>query len=224
MKDVADFGKCRKCGGQLRRVRLFADSNSDWLDDKWPTKIRAHFLEKLHRAPNLDVQLLTKRPENFRPLLTDVRDAIKDPELRVWLDQWLAGTKIPENIWIGVSAENQKMADLRIPQLLDIPASVRFVSAEPLLAPIQFDPRWLGVGSRNGDNHGRRGIDWVITGGESGKNRRDVPVGAILSVADQCVAAGVPVYVKQDVAFFSGEQGRIPNSYWAMKQFPFVKM
>jgi protein gp37 len=59
-----------------------------------------------------------------------------------------------------------------------------------------------------------------IVGGESGAERRNVGVEPIISVVQQCVTAGVPVYVKQASAFKSGQQGEIPDKYWAMKQFP----
>jgi protein gp37 len=65
-----------------------------------------------------------------------------------------------------------------------------------------------------------RCINWVIVGGESGPNRRDCTAGAIEHVAGQCAAANVPVYVKQDCAMNPGQQGRISDEIWSLKQFP----
>src|SRR6185312_5141265 len=59
------------CGGPVRRIRLFADSNSDWLDEKWPIEMLANFLNEIRLAPNVDVLLLTKRPGNFEQRLRD---------------------------------------------------------------------------------------------------------------------------------------------------------
>lgn len=99
------------------------------------------------------------------------------------------------NIWMGVSVENQDVADKRIPDLLRIPAAVRFLSCEPLLGPVDLDNRhaWLTplVGS-DGPS-----IDWAIIGGESGPKARPCHVDWLRSIVSQCKDAGVPVFVKQ---------------------------
>lgn len=222
MANRPPFGlmKCL-CGSPVRRIRLFADSNSDWLDDKWPVETLASFLDAIRLAPNVDVQLLTKRPENFEKRLLECQGQFKDgsPELG-FIYKWCKGGA-PTNVWLGVSVENQAMADLRIPQLLKIPAARRFLSCEPLLEPLEFS----NVTHRSDavEQLGKpalSGIDWVIVGGESGPHRRPVPVEAILSIHDQCKAAGVPCYVKQDVALINGQQGRIPDAVFNCKEFP----
>lgn len=88
------------------------------------------------------------------------------------------------NVWLGVSAERQDEADLRIPHLLQTPAAVRFVSAEPLLGPIDF-LTWLD------------GLDWIIAGGESGPGARPTHPDWVRSIRDQCAAAGVAFHFKQ---------------------------
>jgi protein gp37 len=190
--------------GTPRRIRLFADSNSDWLDDRWPIETLAAFLQAIHDAPNVDVLLLTKRPENWLPrVLLSLNHLAPAPsvndEVCAWIENWIGGDA-PKNIWLGVSCENQEMADKRIPELLKIPAAVRFVSAEPLLGPIDFyavEP----VAKLGGyQNYPPDPIQWVIVGGESGKNHRPCSVEWIKDIADQCQAAGVPVWVKQDAA------------------------
>jgi protein gp37 len=88
----------------------------------------------------------------------------------------------PPNLWIGVSVENRRYA-FRIDQLRTVAAAIRFLSVEPLLGPL--------------GNLDLDGIDWVIVGGESGKEARAMDPEWVLSVRDQCVAADVPFFFKQ---------------------------
>lgn len=112
---------------------------------------------------------------------------------RVWLDRWPLA-----NVWLGVSCEDQKNADARIPALLDTPAAVRFVSAEPLLCPIDLtDLGRCGFNAFNPTGPARAVIDWVIVGGESGKEARLMRPDWARSLRDQCAAAGVPFFFKQ---------------------------
>jgi protein gp37 len=87
------------------------------------------------------------------------------------------------NVWLGVSVETQKWADIRIPKLTKTPAAVRFLSCEPLLGPVDLD--------------GLVGIHWVIAGGESGAGARPMHPAWARSLRDQCQAAGVPFFFKQ---------------------------
>lgn len=120
------------------------------------------------------------------------------------------------NVWLGVSVENQKAADERIPDLLKTPAAVRFISAEPLLGPVRLDDgvgSWLSCNGPNDDGvdcceayvvNGPphfHGIDWVICGGESGPGARPMHPDWARSLRDQCVAAGVAFHFKQWGAF-----------------------
>ncbi len=227
-----DVGTCR---GTLRRIRLFADSNSDFLDKKWPIETLAEYFDAIRQAPNVDVLLLTKRAENFRSRLQAARDEggenneRSDEDFVDFINYWIEDDKAPANLWLGVSVENQAMADKRIPELHKIPAAVRFLSCEPLLESIHI--RFSENCSFCGNSDGEVGrcvcgldtpskIDWVIVGGESGSERRDCGVEAIVNVAGQCVSAGVPVYVKQDTSLINGAQGRIPDAIWNLKQFP----
>lgn len=118
-----------------------------------------------------------------------------------WMDgpRWWP-TLPPLNVWLGVSAENQATADERIPLLLETPAAVRFVSAEPLLGPIDLGDDFWESGNR---------VDWVIAGGESGPGARPCDVAWIRSILDQCSEADVPCFVKQlgalPIRFAEGE-------------------
>lgn len=98
------------------------------------------------------------------------------------------------NVWLGTSVEDQATADARIPELLQVPASVRFLSCEPLLGPLNLETylwhRWP-------EDMDRGEIDWCIAGGESGPKARPMHPDWARSLRDQCVAAGVPYFFKQ---------------------------
>jgi protein gp37 len=152
---------------------------------------------------------LTKRPERMRDLFLK------------WIIDGLTfhegcTRRLPSFFWLGVTAENQKRADERIPILLQIPAAVRFVSIEPMLGPVDFSHKMLGQGSDCPDHGpgvyvdedglcsscGRDvmwyGLDWVIVGAETGPGRRPMEIDWALSVRDQCKATGVPFFFKKD--------------------------
>lgn len=95
------------------------------------------------------------------------------------------------NVWLGVSAEDQRWWDERTDDLRKTPAAVRFVSAEPLLGPIR-------------DDFGMNGLHWVIIGAESGPGARPMQNEWAQQIVDQCKAAGVAPFVKQ----LTGERGR----------------
>lgn len=211
------------CNGSFRRIRLFADSNSDWLDPKWPVETLARFLDAIRLAPNVDVLLLTKRIELFKKRFTAVMDErcegdYPEPDyLFEFVEKWIS-KQAPSNVWLGVSVEDQKRADERIPLLLETPAAIRFLSVEPLLEEVDLSHYLPHYREPGRCKHVK--VNWAIVGGESGKKRRDCGVNAIESATEQCVHAGVPVYVKQDSAFASGQQGRISDAFWKRKEFP----
>jgi protein gp37 len=94
--------------------------------------------------------------------------------------------KIPfPNIWVGTSVEDQKAADRRIPELLKVPAAVRFLSCEPLLGPVKIPYEQL------------KGIDWVIAGGESGPGARPMHPDWPRTLRNHCFVVNVPFFFKQ---------------------------
>jgi len=105
---------------------------------------------------------------------------------------------LPDNLWLGVSCENQARADERIPILLQIPAAVRFVSLEPMLGPISLQEPWKLIGGKKDylKFPGAQCINWVIPGGETGPGARPLHPDWVRSVRDQCQAAGVPFFFK----------------------------
>lgn len=180
------------------RPRVFCASLADWLDDEVPIEWLADLLALIHATPNLDWLLLTKRPELWRQRINAAGiqfrcyrgDVLMEKFCEAWIDDC-----VPANVWIGTSVEDQKRADERIPKLLEIPAKIRFLSAEPLLGPVNLDP-WLGDvgGKRNGII---MGVNLVIIGGESGPKARLCDTEWIREIAAQCKAAGVATFVKQ---------------------------
>lgn len=126
--------------------------------------------------------LLTKRPDNMKRFLENSRINI-------------AGDY--PHVWIGVTAENQKRADERIPALLQVPAAVRWVSVEPMLGSVDLS-RWLPdppdeIPFRLHNDV----LQWCVVGGESGPGARPMNPDWVRSLRDQCVAAGVPFLFKQ---------------------------
>lgn len=180
------------------RRKVFCASLADIFEDHpdvapW----RADALALLERCTNLDVQLLTKRPENILRMVPPS-----------WRTAW------PKHVWIGTTVEDQRRAEQRIPHLLAVPATVRFLSCEPLLEEVnlwsfrdhdgallfplersraeKLPPPYAG--SRITDYPG---ITWVIVGGESGPGARPFDLAWARSVVRQCREAGVAVFVKQ---------------------------
>lgn len=218
--------------GHYVRPRIFP-SLCDWLDPEVPIEWLADFLKLIYETAKLDWLLLTKRPENFNRRIDEASQWMdknipvrgQDHLFFQWMAQWESGTP-PTNVWIGASVEDQPRADERIPELIKIPAAVRFLSVEPLLKYVNLRLPASATGlpqhiAKDGRPIGMPNmLHWVIVGGESGPRRRDCGVRAIEDVADQCRWAGVPCFVKQDCAYKPGQQGRISEASWALKQFP----
>ena len=154
------------------RRRVFCASMADIFEvrsdlNQW----RERLWKIIESTPALDWLLLTKRPEQV---------GRKVP----WGDSW------PKNVWLGTTVENQKYAERRIPILLKYPATVRFVSCEPLLGPLNLS-RWLTTPKR------KRGIDWVIAGGESGPHARPMDPNWARGLRDQCAGSAASFHFKQ---------------------------
>lgn len=144
-----------------RSRRIFVNSMSDLFHPDVPAEFVRQVFDVMAGASWHQFQVLTKRPERALELARSL--------------PW------PENIWMGVSVENQRWTT-RIDVLRQLPATVRFLSCEPLLGPLTLD---------------LDGIHWVIAGGESGPGARPMSPGWATSIRDQCVAAGVAFFFKQ---------------------------
>ncbi len=141
----------------------------------------------------------------------------KRPQRIIDFYNWKSSFGVPwvpkNNVWMGVTAENQQTANERIPKLLKIPAAVRFVSVEPMLGPVDLEiisaKYWgneykkgfegINLGVLQGGKNTKTPwhINWVICGGESGPGARPMHPDWARSLRDQCQAAGVPFFFKQ---------------------------
>lgn len=211
-------------------VNSMGDVFHESVPDEWIDKVFA----VMTMAPQHTFQVLTKRADRMRAYLAD-RDAVytrvystifHDPSLAkarfnadavvANMTSWLVKDGFLPNVWLGVSAEDQTRADERIPHLLATPAAVRFVSAEPLLGPVDFTPQADETYQRLSEWYGPNGfdptgsqprrermhgyfprLDWVIVGGESGADARPMHPAWARSIRDQCTDAGVPFFFKQ---------------------------
>jgi protein gp37 len=218
--------------------RIFVNSMSDLFHESLPFEQIAAVFGVMAACPQHTFQILTKRaarlPEFFAWFadgFNDKWDAARRPAYALLMKAGKIGQAerlgvvqahprwpLP-NVWLGVSVEDQKTADERIPHLLATPAAVRFISAEPLLGPIDLDPPLCEY---HGGEHvveggeaqpwcvecdteasfghwigNEGGLDWVIVGGESGPGARPMHSEWARSVRDQCAAAGVAFHFKQ---------------------------
>ncbi len=123
------------------------------------------------------------------------------PGRRVFLGAWPLS-----NVWLGVSCERQQEADARIPDLLATPAAVRFVSAEPLLGPVDFTPFLPRAAAGSTEESRRAQLSWVIVGGESGPGARPMHPDWARAIRDQCVSAEVRFFFKQWGNWLVGER------------------
>jgi len=180
--------------------RIFVNSMSDLFHDGVTDEFIARVFAVMALAPQHTFQVLTKRHGRMRSLLNSDRfdelfaDALYTTEHPRGEEPAEPVGSAPgplPNVWLGVSVENQKWADIRIPALLDTPAAVRFLSCEPLLGPV--DMRWrVGLPRYDAPR-----IHWVIAGGESGPGARPMHPDWARSLRDQCTAAGIPFHFKQ---------------------------
>lgn len=206
--------------------RIFVCSMGDLFHEDVPLRWVNEVFLTIQKAPKHTFIILTKRPDRMQRYMKLLL------EIRRWPED-----DIPfPNLWLGVTAENQQRADERIPILLDTPAAVRFVSVEPMLGPVElspwdkcdlcgklrnsFDPdKVLGTwGSSfchehynpfNGceGTYTRHAIDWLICGGETGREARPMHPDWARSLRDQSTAAKVPFFFKSWGEWFVPEDG-----------------
>jgi len=156
--------------------RVFVDSMSDLFHKAIPTDFIIKVWLTMEKASQHTFMILTKRPKRLYEFISNT--------------SW--GQHPLSNVWLGVTAEDQATADERIPLLFQTPAAVRFVSVEPMLGPV--DLTWINYKDKtfNLDL-----ANWVIVGCESGPAARPMQMDWVRNLRDQCVAAGVPFFLKQ---------------------------
>jgi protein gp37 len=167
------------------RTKVFCASLADWLDPEVSSLWLCDLLELIATTPNLDWQLVTKRPELFHDRMAAVmHDWEGTPGANV-ADRWRTFAIAPKNVWFGCTAENQKTFDHRTQEMSFIDARVKFLSMEPLLESVKLN---FGL---------TRPVDWIIVGGESGHHARVTDIEWIESIVTQSQSLKIPVFVKQ---------------------------
>ncbi len=148
--------------------RIFVNSVSDTFHEEMPGEVLVKFFyDVVAKTPQHTYLILTKRASLAYQFFKRYHEPL----------QW-------GNVWVGVTAENQAMADERLPILHQIPAKIRFVSVEPMLGPVDLSAyaEWL---------------DWIIVGGESGPKQRVIPFKYVQDLVHQGKQMGIPVFLKQ---------------------------
>jgi len=179
--------------GELEKIirwkkprRIFVESMGDLFHDDlfhmdnyfMLSRMYSMFLYHKHHT----FMLLTKRPHRMKQ----------------WADNIVfQGGRVPSNVWLGVTAENQPTADERIPILLQIPAAVHFVSVEPMLGPVDLNKRECIIDKTRFQYTIGRYLDWVICGAETGPKARPINVGWVEDLLEGCRVANVPFFFKK---------------------------
>ena len=160
--------------------RVFVNSMSDLFHKDVTDEFIAQVFVTMAMTHQHAYQILTKRHARLRTLLnsTEFQDLVRGGlmDLGAYCDRWEPFWPLP-NVWLGVSVESQKWANIRVPALMDTPAAIRFLSCEPLLGPLDLAQFPLP--------------DWVIVGGESGPNARPISPDWVRDLRDQCVNGSI---------------------------------
>lgn len=180
--------------------KIFVCSMGDLFHTDVPFEWVDRVFSVMSEAPQHTYMLLTKRPGCMKKYIESLYD---DWEIQAY-------HRVPfNNLWLGVTAENQEMAENRIPILLQIPAAKRFVSIEPMLSEINLSllnyDHVVIVDALNG-HHGvflplqgnNARLDWVICGAETGPRKRPMENAWAESLREQCEGAGIPFFFKKD--------------------------
>lgn len=199
---------------------IFVNSMSDLFHEKVTNEFIREVFFMMALTPQHTYQVLTKRPERLIEFYTYLNDYIGEYDCGSEINPWYRNGM--KNLWLGVSVEDQKTADERIPILLQVPAAVRWISAEPLLDKIDLgkwaspcgyycghEPEglenWLAENPQADgydyylmNHHPEKSkLDWVVVGGESGAKARRCEIEWIEKIVTDCKSANVPVFVKQ---------------------------
>jgi protein gp37 len=160
--------------------RIFVCDMGDLFHESVDAEAIGLVVQTIAKCPQHTFQILTKRAARMKEIFSGYTE----------YTTFFRGKPLP-NVWLGVSVENQHFADERIPLLLETPAAVRWISAEPLLGGVKLPD------AQSREIHRWPQLDWVVCGGESGANARPMHPDWARSLRDQCKAAGVPFFFKQ---------------------------
>jgi len=179
--------------------RILVNALSDLFHESAQNELIDRIFAVIALAPHHIFQILTKRPKIMQAYIADaatperiarVMDEIAPQEVAHNIVAWPL-----KNVWLGVTAENQKEAERRIPALLETPAALRFVAAEPLLEAVDLK---AGVWLRNeGTSAASPRLDWVVSGGEIGAEAKPCHPDWARSLRDQCAKSGTAFFWRQ---------------------------
>lgn len=170
-----------------RPMMVFVNSMTDMFFKDVPDEVLRTVWDTMLAADHHTYQILTKRPHRAAHLVQKL------------------GLEMPPHIWLGVSAENQVLLDNRMPALLDTGTVVPWISAEPLLGPLD-----LSAWSTD--------LKWVVDGGESGSGRREAQYQWFIGNRDQCIQNGIAYFHKQGNAAKPGNDRLLEGVTW--DQYP----
>ncbi|HEY9866398.1 MAG TPA: phage Gp37/Gp68 family protein [Candidatus Obscuribacterales bacterium] len=214
LQQFPQYQKVKDWDGTVEFVESQLDKPLGWkkpkkiflsMSDPFHKNVPFEWIERIfsviEETPQHTYQILTKWPHRMIDFFDWYSARCSDHSVDL---QW----RMPDNVWLGVSCENQQTANERIPLLMKIPAKVRFLSCEPLLEPLdlsKFLPiewseiaedwieSWPGIGSYSTNDY----PNWIIAGGESGAGSRPCHVDWLRDIASQAQSAKVPVFIKQ---------------------------
>lgn len=171
--------------------KVFCASMADVMDDEWPKGTRERLWTLIDNTPHLIWQLLTKRPHRY--------------------ERYLPASFKHRNVWLGTSAENQHFYDIRWP-ILEKAARLRglvsFISYEPALGALLICKGHTTY------------PDWIICGGESGNNRRDMAQIWAADILKECIEQGVKFFMKQMSARTPEQGAALIPAHLLVRQFP----
>lgn len=195
----------------------FVNSMSDLFHENVPDEWIEQIFAVMALSGQHTFQVLTKRADRMRETVVRLGKSIETLERHArefgWTLKFEGTGLVPwplRNVWLGVSTEDQRRADERIPQLLQAPAAVRFISAEPLIGPLDISDYLVETACTNWPDY----LDWVIVGGESGPGARVMNPEWAEALRDQCKAGRTSFFMKQ-----MWRKGPIPDAL-LVRQMP----
>lgn len=194
---------------------IFVCSMGDIFHKNVPFEWVDHVIATVISAPQHKYLILTKRPEimqkYFEELYAYKRDIIRAAKrildllrplhLPLPLFSLMDNLYNPiENLWLGVTGENQKEFNRRVPILLEIPTAIRYVSIEPMLGPVEagsaLGDEWSSLEEKYRILPYKTKLDWVILGGETGPGARKLKPGYVREIREQCEDSSTPFFFK----------------------------
>ncbi|WOJ89684.1 phage Gp37/Gp68 family protein [Methylocapsa polymorpha] len=180
--------------------RIFVNALSDLFHESLPVETIDRIFAVMALAPRHTFLVLTKRPKTMQPYLADpaapgrIAGAMEAIAAKDGTPHKIDAWPLP-NVWLGVTAENQKEADRRIPLLLETPAAVRWIAAEPLLESLDLK---IGTWLRDApDGSAGAKLDWIVAGGETGPEAQPCHPDWARSLRDQCAKSGAAFFWRQ---------------------------